>query len=389
MSKDLQSRATIFGPDSARAGDELKPNQPKDFSYPKRNFSKNGKDERSFLPSWYETWKWLHYNEIDDTVYCIICFNTKRFNMLSDVKVEEAFVKKGYYNWKNARSTDKGLSTHESSRCHQQAVHYLLTVPKSMQDISLALEKNLSNVQRQNRESLLKVISSVRYLARQGLPLRGKKDDKESNFQQLLKLRAENDTVFTEWLKRKNNKYTSPEIQNEILKELALTILRGVVESIKAVDFFSIMLDESGDVSNKEQAVFCVRWIDENLTPYEDFLGLYEMEKTDADSIVHIIKDSLLHFGFDKEKLRGQCYDGCSTMMGKKTGVSKQIKDDIQPLALSTHCYAHSLNLACGDWMKNCSIVSKSLATSYEITKLVKFSPKRDSPTKNSRGRIL
>ena len=55
MSKDLQSQATIFGPDSARPGDELKPNQPKDFSYPKRNFSKNGKDERSFLPSWYET----------------------------------------------------------------------------------------------------------------------------------------------------------------------------------------------------------------------------------------------------------------------------------------------------------------------------------------------
>ena len=40
MSKDLQSRATIFGPDSARAGDELKPNQPKDFSYPKRNLGR-------------------------------------------------------------------------------------------------------------------------------------------------------------------------------------------------------------------------------------------------------------------------------------------------------------------------------------------------------------
>ena len=117
------------------------------------------------------------------------------------------------------------------------------------------------------------------------------------------------------------------------------------------------MLDESGDVSNKEQAVFCVRWIDENLTPYEDFLGLYEMEKTDADSIVCIIKDSLLRFGFDKEELRGHCYDGCSTMMGKKTGVSKQIKDDVQPLVLSTHRYAHSLNLASGDWMKNSSVV--------------------------------
>ena len=222
MSKDLQSRATIFGPDSARARDELKPNQPKDFSYPKRNFSKNGKDE-SCLPSWYETGKWLHYNEIDSTVYCIICLNAKRFHMLSDVRVEEAFVKKGYYNWKNARSTDKGFNTHESSRCHQQVVHRLLTVPKSTQDILLALEKNLSNVQRQNRITtqsyIVCTLSSSPWIT-----LHGKKADKESNFQQLLKLQAEINPVFTEWLERKF------ENQNEILKELALTILRDIVE---------------------------------------------------------------------------------------------------------------------------------------------------------------
>lgn len=105
---------------------------------------------------------------------------------------------------------------------------------------------------------------------------------------------------------------------------------------------------------------------------------MYELEKTDASSIVAIVKDFFLRMGFDSNKLRGQCYDSCSTMMGKKTSVAKQIKD-LQPLALSTHCYAHSLNLACGDWIRNCALVSKSLDISYEITMLVKFSPKRDS----------
>ena len=112
MSKELESRSTVFGPDSARAGEELKPNQPKDFSYPKRKF---GKDERSFLPSWYKTWKWLHYNEVNDTVYCIYCLNAKRLHMLNDVKVEESFVIKGFCNWKNTRSNDKGFQHHESS----------------------------------------------------------------------------------------------------------------------------------------------------------------------------------------------------------------------------------------------------------------------------------
>ena len=103
------------------------------------------------------------------------------------------------------------------------------------------------------------------------------------------------------------------------------------------------------------------------------------MEKMDATTMVNVIKDIFLRLGLDKAKLRGQRYDDCSTMMGKKKGVTTLIKQDVQALALSTHCYAHSLNLACRDWIKNSTVVSNSLDMSYEITKLVKFSPKRDS----------
>ena len=121
------------------------------------------------------------------------------------------------------------------------------------------------------------------------------------------------------------------------------------------------------------------RWIDENLFSYEDFLGQHEVEKTDAISIATFIKDIIFRLGFDSEKLRGRCYDGCATMMEKKKGVATQIKNYIQHLVLSTHCQAHSLNSACGDWIRNAAVVSKSLGTSYEITKLVHFSPKRKS----------
>ena len=101
--------------------------------------------------------------------------------------------------------------------------------------------------------------------------------------------------------------------------------------------------------------------------------------KTNATSMVAVIKDIILRLGLDGEKLQGQCYDGYSTMIGKKKGVTTQIKKHVQPLALSTYFYSHSLNLACGDWIRNSTVVSKSLDKSYEITKLVKFSPKRYS----------
>ena len=67
-----------------------------------------------------------------------------------------------------------------------------------------------------------------------------------------------------------------------------------------------------------------------------------------------------LRLGLDKAKLRGQRYGGCSTMMGKKKGVATLIKRDVQALALSTHRYAHSLNLTGEDWIKSSTVVSNS-----------------------------
>ena len=65
-------------------------------------------------------------------------------------------------------------------------------------------------------------------------------------------------TVFPEWLNTKSQNFSSLEIQNEILKEMSLLILRDIVECIKNAAFHSIMVDETSDVSSKGQAVFCV-----------------------------------------------------------------------------------------------------------------------------------
>ena len=94
----------------------------------------------------------------------------------------------------------------------------------------------------------------------------------------------------------------------------------------KKLDFFTIMVNESSDVSNREQVVFCVRWVDEDLHSHEDFIDLYEMEKTYAPTmVVNVIKD-ILRLGLGKAKLRCQSYYGCSTMMGKKKRVATLIK---------------------------------------------------------------
>ena len=60
-----------------------------------------------------------------------------------------------------------------------------------------------------------KILASIRFLARQGLALRGDDTEDNSNFIQLLKLQGEDDPELSEWFIKKYNKYTSAEVQNE------------------------------------------------------------------------------------------------------------------------------------------------------------------------------
>ena len=133
------------------------------------------------------------------------------------------------------------------------------------------------------------------------------------------------------------------------------------------------MVDETRDISNWEQLVICLRWTDECLMPQENFVVLYQIDRADASTIAEVEKDVLIRLQMPLDKCRGQCYDGCSTMSGHKNGVAAIIKKD-EPHALFTHCYGHALNLAVSD-----AVMQDSLDTVYEITKIVKFSPKREA----------
>ena len=124
--------------------------------------------------------------------------------------------------------------------------------------------------------------------------------------------------------------------------------------------------------------VLCIRWVGDDLKPREDFIGLHAMEVINTDAIVKAIKDVLLRMNLAMTRIRGQCYNGCSTMAREKSGVAKQIKEE-ERRALFTHCYTHSLNLAVGDAIKNSKLMKDALEATHQITKLIKKSPKQDT----------
>ncbi len=50
------------------------------------------------------------------------------------------------------------------------------------------------------------------------------------------------------------------------------------------------MIDETTDISNREQVTVVVRKVDENLSVYEEFLGLYHVESIAAQFLAAVIK---------------------------------------------------------------------------------------------------
>ena len=81
--------------------------------------------------------------------------------------------------------------------------------------------------------------------------------------------------ILMEWAKRKGSNYTSHDMQEEMLKVVALKIFREIAAEIRSAEFHAIMADETSDISNTEQLVICIRWVDDDLNYPEEFTGFH------------------------------------------------------------------------------------------------------------------
>ena len=287
---------------------------------------------------------------------------------------DSSFLLAGFKNWKDGTVAFKD---HQSSVTHKKALQLVVDIPSSNADVGEMLSSEYAQEERINKQCLLKILSNVAFLARQGLAFRGDGDEVNSNFIQLLQLRGLDDPRINDWVSKKTNKYTSHHIQDELLTAMALNLLQKIAVNLTDARFFCIMCDECTDAANREQLVVCIRWVDYDLEAHEELIGFYKLDNIEANTIVSAIKDVLQRLNLPMSKCRGQCYDGASTMKGPRSGVAKQLLDE-EPRAIYTHCYGNLLNLAIGDTVKGCKIKKDSLDLIFEVSKLVKFSPKRD-----------
>ena len=65
------------------------------------------------------------------------------------------------------------------------------------------------------------------------------------------------------------NKCTSAAMQNDYLEVMASHIVQKICSDVAMNGFYTIMVDECAYMSNKEQYMVCLSWVNENFVYHE------------------------------------------------------------------------------------------------------------------------
>lgn len=326
-----------------------------DYNFPIRHF---GSKKLKFQLTWLQKWEWLSYSKKSDAAFCRYCvfFCQEGVGKGSHEKLG-SLVTTPFFKWKDAIEK---FTSHTKSHYHRRstllAENFLKVFKGEKKDIATEIDSYREILKQENRQKLIPIIDTIIFCGEQELPLRGHRDSgpldlanpkfKDGKFRALLRFRTEaGDNNLKKHIENstKNATYTSPDIQNEIIKICGNIIQEKIAIRVNKASCFSIICDETCDFSGIEQVAICVRYLsEENI--YEDFLSFVPASNLTAENMTHIVISECERLGFNLNNLVGQGYDGASTMSGCFNGVQARIKD-LYPKAMFVHCASHRLNL--------------------------------------------
>ena len=143
----------------------------------------------------------------------------------------------------------------------------------------------------------------------------------------------------------RNATYTSKRIVAEFLQCLSSVIESEKLDNLKCSPFFSLMTDESTDISVLKQLVIVAKYILPSGKIETSFLHIDDIADGTAETIEGAIVAFMETNGLDINKLRLFGSDGCAVMVGRVSGVASRLKVR-QPCLVSVHCINHRLALA-------------------------------------------
>ena len=318
------------------------PMQPILSTFPKTTF---GKRIRCFSADWYAGRKWLEYCPEQDAIFCFACRN---FLPKNDRDV--IFTVTGFKNWKTALENGRGLDKHAQSKAHLSAMSFW-SEKETRGSKGLQVQQQLCVKQLEKNRYYVKAIAEVvKFLATNELGFRGTQETADGEnrglFLNLLEYTISKDAVLRSIVPTipANAKYTSPEIQNEIIDIMVQMVLEDIVSEVNAAPCFTIKCDETRDSVGIENMSIVVRYVNGGRVK-EEFIGLTALAQFDAQYMCDIILNRLAEIGLDSSKIISQCYDGAAVMCGRLGGVQALLQDKLKKCIPYVHCFNHLLHL--------------------------------------------
>lgn len=303
--------------------------------------------KRKFNYQWLDTYSpWMAYSKRLKGALCKYCVLFPP--ALSTVKgVLGSFIVRPFTKYKDIH---EACRNHSTSQWHMLATESARAFTHEV-PVDIQVQKFHHKIAEENRKVISSIITCIAFSGTHDLPLRGKHQD-EGVLEDLCRLRIEaGDLPLKEHFEhgKKNSSYRSPQIQNEIINLCGSVIRDYIVKSAKQAYAYSILADETADISGKEQLSIGLRFYDLMLKEIrEEFVGFVELEALDSKSIAKAIDDFVTEQELLPEKCVGLGFDGCSTMAGNEGGVQAILKKKYTR-ALFFHCSSHRLNLVVND----------------------------------------
>ncbi|KAL5545449.1 hypothetical protein UlMin_005136 [Ulmus minor] len=262
------------------------PCQPRSHKFP---MSKCGQVLRKFNHVWFEDYpNWLEYSIAKDAAFCLCCYLFKPII------------------GKQVGSDSFRFQTHVGgpSSMHNQAWRNCEALMKEKQHIETIIFKQSKQAKKEYRIHLKASVDCVRFLLQQGLAFRRHDESNNSlnqgNFLEFLQFASSlNDDIRDVTLNNapENMKFTSPDIQKDIVNAVAVETHMDVVLLY---------------VNNKDQVIEC-------------FIGIEHVPSTTALSLKFAIDKLFSRYSLSISRLRGQGYDGASNMQGEFNGLKAVI----------------------------------------------------------------
>ena len=172
-----------------------------------------------------------------------------------------------------------------------------------------------------------------------------------TDFKDLIELDALHGVTFLP-----NNTYANETACRDFINFSSDAIFKtDLQDKLKRANFISILCDGPTDSAIIEKECIYVLHVDpDTFSPTLSLLSLKSPTSQDAEGILQAIKSALEEKGLDElwEKLVFLCTDGASMNSGLKSGLIKQIKDEI-PWVGFMWCLSHRLELALKDALSN------------------------------------